>query len=108
MKLSQITADELKAKERREESLKIQKEIDVQQAAINERAVIVQGELAQAGPMLEAVQEAVQGVRRQDLTEIANLLNPPALVKLAVGVSAVSYLARKSKFNNFFKGLIMW
>ena len=43
-------------------------------------------ELAEVGPMLEEAAEAVTGISRRDLTEIANLLNPPALVKLTLEV----------------------
>lgn len=82
--------NERKATEKRSESEKIKIEIDIQQKTINERALTVQYELAQAGPMLEQAEKAVTGIGRKDLVEIANLLNPPALVKLALEVRMFS------------------
>ncbi|KAK7197103.1 dynein heavy chain [Novymonas esmeraldas] len=60
---------------------KIQKELDKEQVAIQERKVVIEGRLSGIQPVLDAALSAVSSIRSDHLTELRSMGKPPAAVQ---------------------------
>ena len=83
-KLQRMIADQREAEQRKATSMKIQVELDKQEKEVAERKEIVNADLEQAEPAVLSAQESVSNIKRQHLTEVRSMGNPPASVKLAL------------------------
>lgn len=83
-KLQRMIADQREAEQRKTTSLKIQVELDKQEEEVARRKEVVNADLEKAEPAVLAAQESVSNIKRQHLTEVRSMGNPPAGVKLAL------------------------
>lgn len=83
-KLQKMIADQRQAEQRKATSLKIQADLDKQEEEVAKRKEVVNADLAKAEPAVISAQEAVGNIKRQHLTEVRSMANPPAGVKLAL------------------------
>lgn len=83
-KLQRMVADQREAESRKATSLKIQANLDKQEEEVAKRKKVVNADLAKAEPAVLDAQEAVGNIKRQHLTEVRSMANPPAGVKLAL------------------------
>ena len=83
-KLQRMIADQREAERRKTTSLKIQKDLDKQEEEVARRKEIVNADLEKAEPAVLDAQESVSNIKRQHLTEVRSMGNPPAGVKLAL------------------------
>ena len=83
-KLQKMIADQREAEQRKATSLKIQVSLDKQEAEVAKRKEVVNADLAKAEPAVISAQEAVGNIKRQHLTEVRSMTNPPSGVKLAL------------------------
>ena len=83
-KLQRMIADQREAEQRKATSLKIQANLDKQEEEVARRKEVVNADLAKAEPAVLDAQEAVGNIKRQHLTEVRSMTNPPAGVKLAL------------------------
>ena len=83
-KLKRMVEDQQNAENKRVVSVKIQKSLAEKNAQIAERRTVVQNELARAEPAVLEAQESVSGIKKQHLTEIRSMGNPPSAVKLTM------------------------
>ncbi|KAL7707900.1 dynein heavy chain cytosolic putative [Lotmaria passim] len=59
----------------------IQKELDKEQTAIQERKVVIEGRLSGIQPVLDAALSAVSSIRSDHLTELRSMAKPPTAVQ---------------------------
>lgn len=83
-KLQRMIADQQEAERRKATSLKIQKDLDRQEAEVAKRKKTVNADLEKAEPAVLDAKESVSNIKRQHLTEVRSMANPPAGVKLAL------------------------
>lgn len=83
-KLQRMVADQREAEQRKATSLKVQANLDKQEEEVAKRKDIVNADLAKAEPAVLDAQESVSNIKRQHLTEVRSMGNPPAGVKLAL------------------------
>ena len=83
-KLQQMIADQREAEQRKATSLKIQIDLDKQEDEVAKRKEVVNADLEKAEPAVLDAQESVSNIKRQHLTEVRSMGNPPAGVKLAL------------------------
>ena len=83
-KLQGMIADQREAEKRKAASLKIQAELDRQEEEVAKRKEIVNADLEKAEPAVLDAQESVSNIKRQHLTEVRSMGNPPSGVKLAL------------------------
>lgn len=83
-KLQRMIADQREAEKRKATSLKIQKDLDKQEEEVAKRKEVVNADLEKAEPAVLSAQESVSNIKRQHLTEVRSMGNPPASVKLAL------------------------
>ena len=83
-KLQRMIADQREAEQRKSTSLKIQAHLDKQEEEVAKRKEDVSADLARAEPAVLDAAEAVGNIKRQHLTEVRSMGNPPAGVKLAL------------------------
>ncbi|KAK7206778.1 dynein heavy chain, N-terminal region 1-domain-containing protein [Myxozyma melibiosi] len=83
-KLQQMVSDQKEAELRQAESLKIQIELETQEKEVASRQAIVLEDLAQAEPMVVEAQQSVSNIKKQHLTEVRSMANPPEAVKMAM------------------------
>lgn len=83
-KLQRMIADQREAEQRKSASLKIQAHLDKQEDEVAKRKEVVNADLAKAEPAVKDAAEAVGNIKRQHLTEVRSMGNPPAGVKLAL------------------------
>ncbi|GAA6009794.1 hypothetical protein JCM11491_000816 [Sporobolomyces phaffii] len=83
-KLKRMVADQQDAEQKKVASIEMQAAIEEQKEAIAERKEIVMGELADAEPAVEDAQAAVSNIKKQQLTEVRSMANPPEAVKLSM------------------------
>ena len=83
-KLQKMVADQREAEQRKATSLKIQVDLDLQEEEVAKRKEIVNADLEKAEPAVLDAQESVSNIKRQHLTEVRSMGNPPAGVKLAL------------------------
>ncbi|CAG8562697.1 3970_t:CDS:1, partial [Paraglomus brasilianum] len=83
-KLKIMLIDQQKAETKKEEARKLDEVLAQQKVAIEERRTVVMDDLANAEPAVEEAKKAVSGIKKQHLTEVRHMNNPPAAVKLAI------------------------
>lgn len=83
-KLQRMVADQREAEQRRAASLEVQAALEKQEREVAERREVVLNDLARAEPAVVEAQRSVQNIKRQHLTEVRSMQNPPAGVKLAL------------------------
>ncbi|CAM0135389.1 unnamed protein product [Umbelopsis sp. WA50703] len=79
-KISQMVADEKEAENKKAASIEIQAALEAQNKARNRGTP----DLANAEPAVEEAQKSVSNIKRQHLTEVRAMGNPPEAVKLAM------------------------
>jgi dynein heavy chain 1, cytosolic len=93
-KLQQMVADQKETEQKRLASLEIQTALDQQEHEISERTKVVLEDLAKAEPAVEEARKSVSNIKKQHLTEVRSMQNPPEAVKLAME-SVCSLLGNK-------------
>ena len=83
-KLQRMVADQREAEQRKTASLEIQANLDKQEEEVAKRKEVVNSDLAKAEPAVISAQESVSNIKRQHLTEVRSMGNPPSGVKLAL------------------------
>ena len=83
-KLQRMVADQREAEQRRATSLEIQAALEKQEKEVAKRREVVLSDLAKAEPAVIEAQRSVSNIKRQHLTEVRSMQNPPAGVKLAL------------------------
>ncbi|KAJ2400555.1 dynein heavy chain, partial [Coemansia sp. RSA 2559] len=83
-KLRQMVQDQQEAEQKQAASLSLQAELESKNAAIEERRKVVMLDLERAEPAVEEAQRAVSNIKKQQLTELRAMANPPSAVKLAM------------------------
>lgn len=82
--LTVLLAEQNEAERKQEFSLSAQEELSKQEREIAARRQVVMRDLAAAAPAVVAAREGVQNIKKQHLTEIRSMANPPAAVKMAM------------------------
>lgn len=72
------------AEKRKVQSQGIQLALEKQTKEIGKKQEDVTKDLEQVEPAVKDAEQAVQGINKQQLNEVRNMPNPPALVKLAL------------------------
>lgn len=83
-KLQQMVADQRQAEEKKAGAKILEAQLAEERTAIQERSEEVNRDLDQAEPAVLEAQKSVQNIKRQHLTEVRSMGNPPAGVKLAL------------------------
>ncbi|KAI8852562.1 dynein heavy chain and region D6 of dynein motor-domain-containing protein [Chytridium lagenaria] len=83
-KLKTMVADQQEAEQQKVSSLRIQGELSKQNVLIEERKRIVMSDLADAEPAVVEAQKSVSSIKKQHLTEVRAMGNPPEAVKIAM------------------------
>jgi dynein heavy chain 1 len=94
MKLRQMVADQQEAEAKKAASIEIQAALEEQDKYIQERQAIVKEDLQQAEPAVLEALAAVGNIKKQHLSEVRSMANPPEAVKLAME-SACSVLGHQ-------------
>ncbi|KAL7751554.1 dynein heavy chain [Sorochytrium milnesiophthora] len=83
-KLKQMVEDQQEAESKKTASMQIQEILARQNKEIEERTRIVMADLANAEPAVIEAQKSVSSVKKQHLTEVRSMANPPEAVKIAM------------------------
>ncbi|KAJ5973393.1 hypothetical protein N7481_010603 [Penicillium waksmanii] len=83
-KLQRMVADQQEAEQRKHTSLEVQAALEKQEKEVASRKEVVLGDLARAEPAVIEAQKSVSSIKRQHLTEVRSMSNPPAGVRLAM------------------------
>lgn len=83
-KLKKMVADQQEAEKKKSASVELQKAIDKQTVQIEERRKIVMEDLSKAEPAVIEAQQSVSSIKKQHLTEVRSMGNPPEAVKMAM------------------------
>ena len=83
-KLQHMVVDQREAESRKSASLEIQTALEKQEKEVASRREIVLNDLAKAEPAVLEAQKSVSNIKRQHLTEVRSMGNPPSGVKLAL------------------------
>ncbi|CAO3598448.1 unnamed protein product [Absidia cylindrospora] len=83
-KINQMLADEKEAEQKKAASIQIQGALEIQNKEIQERRAVVLDDLANAEPAVAEARKSVSNIKRQHLTEVRSMGNPPEAVKLAM------------------------
>ncbi|KAK9369733.1 dynein heavy chain, N-terminal region 1-domain-containing protein [Lipomyces kononenkoae] len=83
-KLQQMVVDQKEAEQKRVESLKIQEELAIEEKEIASRQELVMNDLAKAEPAVVEAQQSVSNIKKQHLTEVRSMANPPEAVRMAM------------------------
>lgn len=83
-KLQQMVADQRQAEEKKEGAKVLEAQLERERAAIEVRSAEANRDLAMAEPAVLEAQKSVQNIKRQHLTEVRSMGNPPNGVKLAL------------------------
>lgn len=82
--LNQMLGDQNEAERKQEFSIETQRELEKQEELILSRRETVMKELALVEPAVLEAQRGVQNIKKQHLTEIRSMSNPPAAVKMTM------------------------
>ncbi|KAI5950644.1 DYN1 [Candida margitis] len=82
--LNQMLVDQNEAERKQEFSIETQAELERQESDILHRRETVLKELALVEPAVLEAQRGVQNIKKQHLTEIRSMSNPPAAVKMTM------------------------
>jgi dynein heavy chain 1 len=83
-KLQRMIADQRMAEQRKTASLEVQAALEKQEVEVAERRELVLNDLANAEPAVIEAQKSVSNIKKQHLTEVRSMANPPRAVKLAL------------------------
>ncbi|KAK8843995.1 hypothetical protein IAR55_006788 [Kwoniella newhampshirensis] len=83
-KLRQMVTDQQEAEAKKAASIEIQAALEQQDEYIQQRQEIVKEDLAQAEPAVLEALAAVGNIKKQHLSEVRSMANPPEAVKLAM------------------------
>ncbi|XP_072172912.1 cytoplasmic dynein 1 heavy chain 1-like [Diadema setosum] len=83
-KLKQMVKDQQEAEQKKVTSQEIQAALATQTKEIAEKRKDVMADLSKVEPAVKDAQQAVKGIKKQNLVEIRSMANPPPLVKLAL------------------------
>ncbi|KAL3472098.1 dynein heavy chain, cytoplasmic [Aspergillus californicus] len=83
-KLQSMVGDQRTAEQRKASSLEVQAALEKQEKEVATRKRKVLQDLAKAAPAVTAAQKSVSNIKRQHLTEVRSMGNPPASVRLAM------------------------
>ncbi|KAG8927614.1 Cytoplasmic dynein 1 heavy chain 1 [Tulasnella sp. 418] len=83
-KLKRMVADQQEAEQKKAASIEIQAALVEQDRHIEQRKAVVMADLANAEPAVEDAKAAVRNIKRQHLTEVRSMANPPEAVKIAM------------------------
>jgi dynein heavy chain 1 len=83
-KLQRMIADQGEAEQKKAGSIQMQAQLDKADKEIAARRAVVMEDLAAAEPAVAEAAKSVQNIKRQHLTEVRSMQNPPAGVKLAL------------------------
>jgi dynein heavy chain 1 len=83
-KLQKMVADQQEAEQQKLASVELQANLAKQNKAIAERRTVVMRDLAAAEPAVQDAQAAVSSIKKQHLTEVRSMANPPEAVKMAM------------------------
>ncbi|CAI4230233.1 unnamed protein product [Auanema sp. JU1783] len=83
-KLKEMLDDQQKAEDEKKLSEQLQKELAEQLTQIAAKKTEVQKDLSQVEPAVEEAQNAVKGIRKNQLVEVRSMASPPVMVKLAL------------------------
>jgi dynein heavy chain 1, cytosolic len=83
-KLKKMVSDQQFAENKRSISLSIKQSLTEKNAQIAERRQIVKEDLELAEPAVAVAQESVSSIKKQHLTELRSMGNPPNAIKLAM------------------------
>ncbi|KAJ3372368.1 hypothetical protein HDU91_003796, partial [Kappamyces sp. JEL0680] len=83
-KLKKMVDDQQNAEKKRIASVSLQKSLAEKYAQIEHRKSYVKEELSKAEPAVVEAQESVSSIKKQHLTEVRSMGNPPNAVKLAM------------------------
>lgn len=83
-KLQKMVADQREAEQRKSASLEVQAALEKQEQEVASRKEIVLNDLAKAEPAVIEAQKSVSNIKKQHLTEVRSMGNPPAGVRLAL------------------------
>lgn len=83
-KLQRMVADQQEAEQQKAASQQLQQKLEKQNESIAERREVVMQDLAAAEPAVLEAQSAVSNIKKQHLTEVRSMANPPEVVKLAM------------------------
>ncbi|RCK58006.1 Dynein heavy chain, cytoplasmic [Candida viswanathii] len=82
--LNKLLTDQNEAERKQEFSIDAQAELEKQEAEIQRRKEIVMRDLEYAEPAVLEAQRGVQNIKKQHLSEIRSMANPPAAVKMTM------------------------
>lgn len=82
--LNKMIFEQNEAERKREFSVAAKIELEKQEAEINKRRELVMRDLELAEPAVLEAQRGVQNIKKQHLTEMRSMSNPPAAVKMAM------------------------
>ncbi|KAJ3260954.1 hypothetical protein HK103_006909 [Boothiomyces macroporosus] len=83
-KLKKMVEDQQEAENNRAASVEIQKSLEAKNLQIAERKKIVVADLEKAEPAVIEAQQSVSNIKKQHLTEVRSMQNPPAVVKMTM------------------------
>ncbi|KAJ0425536.1 dynein heavy chain, cytoplasmic [Aspergillus carlsbadensis] len=83
-KLQRMVADQREAEQRKAVSLEVQAALEIQEKEVATRRDIVLRDLDRAEPAVAEAKASVSNIKRQHLTEVRSMGNPPASVRLAL------------------------
>ncbi|KAG7660522.1 DYN1 [[Candida] subhashii] len=82
--LNKMITDQNEAERRQEFSVATQADLEKQEIEIEKRRKVVLDDLAEVEPTILEAQRGVQNIKKQHLTEIRSMMNPPAAVKMTM------------------------
>lgn len=83
-KLQSMVAGQKQTEEQKQASIELQSNLERQEQDISERREVVMADLADAEPAVQEAQASVSNIKKQHLTEVRSMANPPAPVKNAM------------------------
>lgn len=83
-KLQNMVAGQKQTEEQKHASIQLQANLERQETEIAERKEVVMADLADAEPAVQEAQASVSNIKKQHLTEVRSMGNPPAPVKNAM------------------------
>ncbi|KAI9173154.1 dynein heavy chain [Blastocladiella emersonii ATCC 22665] len=83
-KLKRMVAEQNEAEKKKSASQEMSKMLESQTLDIQQRREVVMADLAEAEPAVQEAQRSVQGIKKQQLTEVRSMGNPPEAVKMAM------------------------
>jgi dynein heavy chain 1 len=83
-KLKTMVSEQQEAENKRAESVRLREELIEQRTQIEKRKSVAMEELSQAEPAVMEAQQSVSDIKKQHLTEVRSMGNPPSAVKLTM------------------------